>query len=503
MDGSYDEAAAAAAAAERDEGLTLVHAFDDPVVLAGQGTIGLEIAEQAPRTRLVVVSIGGGALAAGVAIAVKDRLPGVRVVGVQSDRCAPYPDSLAARQPIGARAVSTICDGIAVKRPGELTLPLVSEYVDEIVTVSDDDVAQAMVLLLERSKLVVEGAGAASVAALLAGKVEPPARRRRVRAALRRQRRRRAAGRVHPSRRDRLGPPAGVLHRGPGPARRARPARRHGRRAAGERARRRPPTRGSRPARARDRDPARAADRRPRAWRAGAGGGARAGLRGDLAGVAVDRARGPGRRGPGRPRARRRARGGGRPSPPLRRLVAAEGQARARARRGRTRPCARSRRRPGCAASSGASSIRSRYRDRKGRAKLVRWWQMRPIGGDFEPNDEVDELRWERRRTLRSALLDYDHDRDLVRSALGGAWGRINVQVAGAPARASGMSADSDRGDARSATARTPVAPITPIRTQRRGRKATPRGHLRCQSRGAVGAPALFWSLKSCPPADR
>jgi hypothetical protein len=94
---------------------------------------------------------------------------------VQSDRCAPYPDSVAAQQPIGARAVSTICDGIAVKRPGELTLPLVSEYVDEIVTVSDDDVAQAMVLLLERSKLVVEGAGAASVAALLAGKIEPPA----------------------------------------------------------------------------------------------------------------------------------------------------------------------------------------------------------------------------------------------------------------------------------------------------------------------------------------
>jgi threonine dehydratase len=173
--GSYDEAAAAATDAERDEALTRVHAFDDPIVLAGQGTIGLEIAEQAPRTRLVVVSIGGGALAAGIAIAVKDRLPGVRVVGVQSDRCAPYPDSLAAQQPIGARSASTICDGIAVKRPGDLTLPLVSEYVDEIVTVSDDDVAQAMVLLLERSKLVVEGAGAASVAALLSGRIEPPA----------------------------------------------------------------------------------------------------------------------------------------------------------------------------------------------------------------------------------------------------------------------------------------------------------------------------------------
>ena len=144
------------------------------MVIAGQGTIGLEIAEQAPATTTVVVAIGGGALAAGVAIAVKARLPGVRVVGVQSDRCAPYPDSLAAQQPIGARSAGTICDGIAVKRPGELTVPLVAEHVDEVVTVSDDEVAQAMVLLLERSKLVVEGAGAASVAALLAGKIEPP-----------------------------------------------------------------------------------------------------------------------------------------------------------------------------------------------------------------------------------------------------------------------------------------------------------------------------------------
>ena len=172
--GSYDDAATAAGEVAREEGRTLIHAFDDPVVLAGQGTIGLEIAEQAPATRLMVVPIGGGALAAGIAIAIKDRLPGVRVVGVQSDRCAPYPDSLAAQQPIGARSASTICDGIAVKHPGELTLPLVAEFVDEVVTVSDDDVAQAMVLLLERSKLVVEGAGAASVAALLACKFELP-----------------------------------------------------------------------------------------------------------------------------------------------------------------------------------------------------------------------------------------------------------------------------------------------------------------------------------------
>jgi threonine dehydratase len=143
-------------------------------VLAGQGTIGIEVAEQAPATRLFVVAIGGGALAAGCAIALKAKLPGVRVVGVQSDVCAPYPPSIEAHHPVRARSANTICDGIAVKRPGELTLPLVSEHIDEVVTVADDDVAQAMVLLLERSKLVVEGAGAASVAALLAGKIELP-----------------------------------------------------------------------------------------------------------------------------------------------------------------------------------------------------------------------------------------------------------------------------------------------------------------------------------------
>ena len=173
VDGSYDEAAEAAAEfAEAEEG-TLIPPFDDPDIVAGQGTAGLEIARQAPRTRLVVVPLGGGGLAAGVAIAVKAKLQGARVVGVQAEACSPYIDSVAAHRPIGARSVSTICDGIAVKRPGELTLPLVERYVDDIVTVSDDEVAQAMVLLLERSKLVAEGAGAVSVAALLAGKVEP------------------------------------------------------------------------------------------------------------------------------------------------------------------------------------------------------------------------------------------------------------------------------------------------------------------------------------------
>lgn len=174
IDGSYEEAAMAAHDHAETSGQALIHPFDDPRVVAGQGTVGLEIAEDRPATRLIVVPLGGGGLASGTSIAARERLADVRVVGVQAEACAPYPASIAARRPIGAREASTICDGIAVKRPGDLTLPLVERYIDEIVTVSDDEVAEAMVLLLERSKLVVEGAGAASVAALLHGKVRPP-----------------------------------------------------------------------------------------------------------------------------------------------------------------------------------------------------------------------------------------------------------------------------------------------------------------------------------------
>ena len=174
VEGSYDEASQEARAFAQERGATLIHAFDDPQIVAGQGTVGLEIAADAPATRLLVVPLGGGSLSSGIAIAVKSRVPGARVIGVQAEACAPYPSSLAAHRPIGARTANTICDGIAIKRPGELTLPLVERYVDEVVTVSDDQVAEAMVLLLERAKLVTEGAGAAGVAALLAGKVEPP-----------------------------------------------------------------------------------------------------------------------------------------------------------------------------------------------------------------------------------------------------------------------------------------------------------------------------------------
>jgi threonine dehydratase len=175
VEGAYDDAQVEARRLAEAEGLTVVHAFDQPEVVAGQGTVAMEIARQAPDVKLVVVPLGGGGLASGVGLAAAQLLDGVRVVGVQAEACAPYIDSLAAERPIGARSANTICDGIAVKRPGDFTLPLVRRYVHEVVTVSDDEVAQAMVLLLERSKLVVEGAGAVAVAALMHGRVDAPA----------------------------------------------------------------------------------------------------------------------------------------------------------------------------------------------------------------------------------------------------------------------------------------------------------------------------------------
>jgi threonine dehydratase len=167
VEGSFDDAAAAAEEAATRDGRVLVHAFDDPLVVAGQGTIGLELVRQVPDLRKIVIPLGGGGLASGVAIAVKAAIPEARIVGVQSEVCAPYAGTRPADTP------STICDGIAVKRPGVLTNGLVQSLVDRVVTVSDDEVAQAMVMLLERSKQVVEGAGATGVAALMTGRVAP------------------------------------------------------------------------------------------------------------------------------------------------------------------------------------------------------------------------------------------------------------------------------------------------------------------------------------------
>jgi threonine dehydratase len=149
---------------EVEAGATEIHAFEDEVVIAGQGTLGLELAEQLERDlEVLVVPVGGGGLASGIALALKEVRPGVRIVGVQAANCAPL-----AGETLGAY---TIADGIAVKKPGELTSAILRDRLDGVVTVTDDEIAHAIVLLLERVKLVVEGAGAAPVAALLTGKV--------------------------------------------------------------------------------------------------------------------------------------------------------------------------------------------------------------------------------------------------------------------------------------------------------------------------------------------
>jgi threonine dehydratase len=168
---SIDEALAAARTRANEGGLAFVHPFDDPDVVAGQGGIGLELLRQVPDIARVVVPIGGGGLISGIAVALKSARPEIEVVGVQVDTCAPFPASLEAGKPVAVDTALTIADGIAVKRPGELTLPLIARYVDKIVVVPEDEVAEAMVFLLERAKLVVEGAGAVGVAALLARRV--------------------------------------------------------------------------------------------------------------------------------------------------------------------------------------------------------------------------------------------------------------------------------------------------------------------------------------------
>jgi threonine dehydratase len=152
-------------------GLAFVHPFDDPHIIAGQGSIGLELLEDVPDLAKVVVPVGGGGLASGIAVAIKDARPEVEVVGVQAEACAPYPESLRTGSPVPAVTALTIADGIAVKRPGELTLSLLGRHLDGLVLVGEDEIAEAMVLCLERAKLVVEGAGAVGLAALLTERV--------------------------------------------------------------------------------------------------------------------------------------------------------------------------------------------------------------------------------------------------------------------------------------------------------------------------------------------
>lgn len=168
---TIDEALIAATDFAAATGALLVHPFDHPDIVAGQGTVGLEILQQCPDVATVVVCTGGGGLLAGIACAVKAIHPQVRVVGVQAAGAAAYPGSLAAGRPVGLPAMATMADGIAVGRPGQVPFDLVRDLVDDIVTVDEATLARAVLLLLERAKLVVEPAGAAAVAALLAAAV--------------------------------------------------------------------------------------------------------------------------------------------------------------------------------------------------------------------------------------------------------------------------------------------------------------------------------------------
>jgi len=162
-DEAYEEARRICAAQE----MTFIHPFDDLAVMAGQGTIGLELLEQIPGLEAVVVPIGGGGLIGGVACAIKESNPGIRVIGVQTSRLPSMAAAVKEHHPVTIPPGTTIADGIAVRRAGEVTLPVVERYVDEIVTVDEDEIASAILMLLEREKTLAEGAGAAGLAALI------------------------------------------------------------------------------------------------------------------------------------------------------------------------------------------------------------------------------------------------------------------------------------------------------------------------------------------------
>ncbi|MGO9776818.1 MAG: threonine ammonia-lyase [Terracidiphilus sp.] len=174
---SYDEACDEAQRRRLEEGRTFIHPFDDAEIINGQGTIGLELLEQVPDLEAVVIPIGGGGLISGVACALKETNPRIRVIGVEPEK---LPSMLRAREagaPVTLNAEATVADGIAVRRVGDLTLPLVSRYVDEIVTVDDEEIASAILMLLEHEKTLAEGAGAAALAALLQSKTNLRQRR--------------------------------------------------------------------------------------------------------------------------------------------------------------------------------------------------------------------------------------------------------------------------------------------------------------------------------------
>ncbi len=168
---TFDDAYRAALQHAEESGRVMIPAFDDPDIVAGQGTVGLEMLDERPNVDAIVVPVGGGGLIAGIAVAVKARHPGVKIIGVQAEGAQSMALSRREGEIRVAPLVRTIADGIAVKRPGTITFPLIQQYVDDIVIVSEHDISRAILLFLERSKLVVEGAGAVGLAALLSEKI--------------------------------------------------------------------------------------------------------------------------------------------------------------------------------------------------------------------------------------------------------------------------------------------------------------------------------------------
>ncbi len=169
---NFDEACEAAFAAQAANGALFVHPFNDELVMAGQGTIALEILEELPDVRNIIIPVGGGGLIAGMAAALRERAPHIRIIGVESTAAPSMTASFAAGKPVEQPVCVTLADGIAVKRPGSLTVPIILECVDEIICVEEEDIAQTIVSLLERTKLLVEGAGATSLAAVLHGRIQ-------------------------------------------------------------------------------------------------------------------------------------------------------------------------------------------------------------------------------------------------------------------------------------------------------------------------------------------
>lgn len=168
----YDDAYAKAVEIQKETGATFLHPFDDAFVISGQGTIGLEILEDLADVDVVVTPIGGGGIAAGIATAVKALKPSIKVIGVQTSNVPSMPAALKAGESVVVDATPTIADGIAVRKAGTLTFELVKEYVDEVVTVSEDEIASSILHMMERNKIVAEGAGATAFAAILAGKID-------------------------------------------------------------------------------------------------------------------------------------------------------------------------------------------------------------------------------------------------------------------------------------------------------------------------------------------